>query len=123
MAKTYSDPELGRMPNVAQTGLNQAAAANKAVKAKVGSRNAAGMLPPTNKQSMMTPKLASAKMGSGPIGQPAQGNAQSSRMFAPMQMAGPAGRVAGKAIGKALGASKKAFNKMTMKGRGKKIPI
>ncbi len=143
----YSDPELGRMPNVNQTGLNQAAAANKrmASPAKPGARNAAGMLPPSRPKSgaplsgqrgksmpMLNPKMGmalgkgvqAANIGHlGNIG--AQGNAQSTRMIAPNTKNLPlkfgTNRGAAQAAGKGMGRAMKAFGKM--KGRGKKIPI
>jgi len=99
---------MGRMPNVSQTGLNQAAAANKrmASPAKPGSRNAVGMLPPSQPKPGKMP-LQSTR----PTPTPPPKNL-------PMSMAM---RKAAPASPKALLKAKSAFNKM--KGRGKKIAI
>ena len=125
---------MGRMPNVSQTGLNQAAAANKRATTPPSQPNK--RMPINGNTSAMIKNALQALSTPG-------GNAQSTRMLAPSQpaktfqelrssrwvrplrMTGPAGRAAGKAAGKAITkgmkAAKGAFNKM--KGRGKKIPI
>ena len=90
MAKQYSDPEMGRMPNVGQTGLNQAAAANRQPKLPRGPVKVAGPkivgrpAGNPNMGMMLNGKgVQSVNLGHlGNIG--AQGNANSTRAMAPM---------------------------------------
>lgn len=74
MPKTYSDPELGQMPDVKDTGLNEAAAANKVMKkvsSRVGSKRVARKTAPKAGPATRLVRAIA------PIKAPAQGNSAS----------------------------------------------
>ena len=134
MAKSFSEADMGSMkgydPNLGlprnqvpnsgftpKTGPLAPKRTPMAVPAKLGSRNAVRQLPPS------APKTTNLPLKGNIMGGPRlQGNANSTRMMAPLKMTAPARRPMGNTSTKGRKAAQRAFGKM-VKGRAKKIAI